>query len=479
MYLYIVVILIASQLSAQTNRSFSQISEFNALNLSYQHFLKGELNRSLTIFENGKTDVDAYNAAYLHLHLNNFQSAATFAELALTKNVTNDDIKPWANFLLSEIFRKSNQDTKQAIYLKKALKESDSFAEFYFSLGDYYIAHNKEEKALEAYTDGLDINEEATAYHVKAAKLIEKESVSDAIEYLEDLDGEIYPEDDFLIYLGKLYLKKNKKKKARKQFQKYLQFYPFGSYKSLAISELKLLSEIPRAEPKKSSHNSDNYKIRFGEKLVYGVSYLFKLGEMSIEVHPDTIVRNTIKSARIMYALESGTIGLNSVYEVYIDLETLNSLESILLNRSDDEIPEIKTYVFNHEKREFTARVVNVSGRINLVKKEMPFETQDGTGILYFARGLVANKKSMAVTTVIGEQFKLTDIYFRDYLDEEEALGKEDLYKYIDAKAHYKGVAGMNGDAKGWFSNDGEFTPLVGKMSIIIGSVRVELDKKE
>ena len=88
------------------------------------------------------------------MYLNNFQSATTFAELALSKNVTNDNIKPWANYLLSEVYRKSNQDTKQAIFLKKALDLSDDFAEFYFSLGDYYINHQKEEKALEGERQG-------------------------------------------------------------------------------------------------------------------------------------------------------------------------------------------------------------------------------------------------------------------------------------------------------------------------------------
>ena len=463
-----------------TQETFTKIPEYTKLTSAYKMFLQANISEAREGFEKGASAADLYNTAYLYFYEGNLVKATEFADKAIKAAKKNDVLLAWSYFLRSNIAFKEQNESQMILYLSKALKEEDSFAEFHFFLGDYYVTKQRYEKAMDAYESGLDIEPDASDYHVKMARMMErKKSVPAALEYLVDKLGELYPTESLCLYLGNTYRARGNFSEAKYHYKRYLEFHPHGKESSSVKNTLIGLGETLSGERPADDKNTDIYKLRLGEKLEYNVSYLFSLGGMKITVDKDTVNRFDLKTARVTYALKSGAIGLNSIFEVYIDLKTLNSVQSILLKRSDEKIPEIKMYRFNQKTHQFSAYVINKWGRVEIVHKQMPIATQDGTGILYYARGLVANKQSRAVTTVIDEKFKLTDIFYRNYLDSEEALGKEDDYIYIDAKAHYKGVAGMNGDARGWFSKDGEYTPLVGKMSIIVGSVRVELESRK
>ena len=49
----------------------------------------------------------------------------------------------------------------------------------------------------------------------------------------------------------------------------------------------------------------------------------------------------------------------------------------------------------------------------------------------------------------------------------------------IFARAEFEGVAGMNGDAWGWFAPDQQAKPLKGNIEIIVGSISVEVDEEK
>ena len=57
-------------------------------------------------------------------------------------------------------------------------------------------------------------------------------------------------------------------------------------------------------------------------------------------------------------------------------------------------------------------------------------------------------------------------------------MGVDQEYYYLQAKARYQGVAGMTGDAEGYFSKDDLVVPMIGKMRILVGKVRVEITEK-
>ncbi len=65
--------------------------------------------------------------------------------------------------------------------------------------------------------------------------------------------------------------------------------------------------------------------------------------------------------------------------------------------------------------------------------------------------------------------------------DNKSAIADRSIYEDVKifARAEFKGVAGMNGDAWGWFSSDYRSAPLKGSIEIIVGSITVEVDEEK
>jgi hypothetical protein len=104
---------------------------------------------------------------------------------------------------------------------------------------------------------------------------------------------------------------------------------------------------------------------------------------------------------------------------------------------------------------------------------------QDGTSMLYFARGIVSNNMGGTTTVVIDEEYKYGHITFLNEVEEIGVKGEDTEATKIFAKAEFKGIAGMNGDAWGWFSRDNQYVPLQGKIKILLGSITVQVADAE
>lgn len=102
---------------------------------------------------------------------------------------------------------------------------------------------------------------------------------------------------------------------------------------------------------------------------------------------------------------------------------------------------------------------------------------QDGLSLLYFARGYVGSGLKMVVRTFIREKKGRT--YF-DYSDE---TSDEDIdsvsypvdVRHLEGEADWVGIFGLTGGFEGWFSNDDARVPILARMKVIIGSVKIRL----
>jgi hypothetical protein len=99
--------------------------------------------------------------------------------------------------------------------------------------------------------------------------------------------------------------------------------------------------------------------------------------------------------------------------------------------------------------------------------------------MLYFARGLVSEKMDGMTVVVIDEEYKYGHITFLDEIEPYRLHGNEIQSLKIFARAEFEGIAGMNGDAWGWFAPDEQAQPLKGNISIIIGSISIEIDEEK
>lgn len=106
-------------------------------------------------------------------------------------------------------------------------------------------------------------------------------------------------------------------------------------------------------------------------------------------------------------------------------------------------------------------------------------KTQDGLSLLFFARANVRKGTEVKVPTMINSTKGLTILNFYQKRTEVEIDAVEypiDVIEF-DGQALFKGIFGLTGPFKGWFSNDSAQIPIRAKMSVILGSINIELIK--
>jgi hypothetical protein len=104
---------------------------------------------------------------------------------------------------------------------------------------------------------------------------------------------------------------------------------------------------------------------------------------------------------------------------------------------------------------------------------------QDGLSLFYMARVHVLTRQKMNIPTVVSEKTGTTFIDFRAERTHEDI----DAVKYpvdlvrFEGEAGFVGIFGLTGAFEGWFSNDAARVPVIAKMKVLLGNVRLELMK--
>jgi hypothetical protein len=102
---------------------------------------------------------------------------------------------------------------------------------------------------------------------------------------------------------------------------------------------------------------------------------------------------------------------------------------------------------------------------------------QDGLSLFYYAREHVREQSQVHVPTLIERKQESTYINFMGKHTEAEADGVEypvDVVEF-DGKADYVGIFGLTGGFRGWFSNDDARVPILARMNVILGSIKIQL----
>jgi hypothetical protein len=102
----------------------------------------------------------------------------------------------------------------------------------------------------------------------------------------------------------------------------------------------------------------------------------------------------------------------------------------------------------------------------------------DGLSMFFFARGHVRENASMDIPTVVYAKQGTTEFHFgtERKMEEIDAL-KDKLIRVVglEGTAHFKGLYGMTGDFRGWFSDDPASIPIKAEIGVFIGNVDIEL----
>lgn len=453
------------------------------LSAETEAWLEGDRQKTLELLlareKSGNPEITTlYNIGYLYLLQGDFTKALSYFQTVIEQ----ESDFTYCYLQMARIHKKVGFIHAAHDDLKRGLEEEDDNIDLILEMAEITKELKQIEKTEELYNRALDIDDDNVPALVGLASLYRQQSKLEEAKELLEGDPGLFPEALILQEKANLYRTMGKDKESKRFLTQIILDYPNSKTWSHIKDTLKVLynvDNLPAPEPLPSY----TYKIDPNEELHYKVSYgPITLGWLKVRTKkPEIIGEKTVYP--IIFFVDSNPsfgfiISLHHIYESYIDPETLNAVKSRLYTPGSD-YSFVKVYYYDYDNNIFEAYATTEEGRFSYIFKDLPRKVQDSTSMLYFARGLVSDKLSGVTTVVIDEEFKYGQI---EYLNETERLsveGNEVESLKIFARVEFKGVAGMNGDAWGWFSPDKQAIPLKGSIEIIVGSISVEVDEEK
>jgi hypothetical protein len=218
-----------------------------------------------------------------------------------------------------------------------------------------------------------------------------------------------------------------------------------------------------------------------GEELVYNVSYAtVNLGQIRIRVLGKKGVDGGsayVAQANIDSYRGVPLVDLHAIYDNLID-ERVHSRWFMSRMRGDNGWDTV-TYSFDYPGRKILVRSRPAPGDGRASDDTLGIEgfCQDGLSLFFFAREGVARRQAVTVPTVVNEKKGTTSFEFTAARSGEEidAVDYPVDVLYFRGEAGFVGVFGLSGEFEGWFSNDAAAVPILAKMKVLIGNIRIEL----
>lgn len=223
-----------------------------------------------------------------------------------------------------------------------------------------------------------------------------------------------------------------------------------------------------------------------GEELEYKVSYsFFELGTIRMRV-----TEKVSRGNRVVYKT---TCTMNSNPSIpFVDLhirflsefdESIFSYAWSSLDSSKEKLV-IRKLTFDEPHRRIIRedRTLFSSGirpTRNLDTIPVTGRYQDGLSLFYYARRYVLQEKQDNVLTVVDKKQASTFINFMNKVvpADIDAVDYPVETVYFNGEAKFVGVFGMTGGFQGWFSNDVARIPILARLNVILGSVKIQLIK--
>ncbi len=231
------------------------------------------------------------------------------------------------------------------------------------------------------------------------------------------------------------------------------------------------------------SFSSEDSVFQVGEELTYNVSYAsFDLGQVRI-VLIDKTVRDGSVYYKAMAYIDSYKgvpfVNLHAIYEDSIHAQVYSSW--FRSRHKTDHGWDYFAYTYAYPRGMMHIEQGSW-GTGNVIKRDsLQLDTlyQDGLSLFYLARVNVLNRQKMNIPTVVNEKKGMTVIDFKV----EHTHDEIDAVKYpidlvrFEGEAGFVGIFGLTGAFEGWFSSDAARVPIIAKMKVLIGNVRLELMK--
>jgi hypothetical protein len=224
-----------------------------------------------------------------------------------------------------------------------------------------------------------------------------------------------------------------------------------------------------------------------GEELEYKVSYsFFTIGTIRTQV-----LGRELRNGRIIYktrALIDSNPSLSWLVNLHIQFysEMDGGVYSHFWIEDDSSETEVnfKRFRFDYDNQKALLEIGKKlpSGERRVDSTDTVTITgpcQDGLSLYFYAREHVHEKSQVRVPTLIDNKQVYTYINFMNRIEDADIDAVDypvDVVAF-DGKADYVGIFGLTGGFRGWFSNDEAQIPIVARMNVILGSIKIQLQK--
>jgi len=222
-----------------------------------------------------------------------------------------------------------------------------------------------------------------------------------------------------------------------------------------------------------------------GEELEYHVSYsFFSVGTIRFRIVDKRIDRGrTIYTAQTNIDSNPSLSWLTDVHVRFFgDMDQRVFSYSWVGEDSSSKSVDVRTMNFDYDNRKlyFSSGTRFPDGREEVRERDtVPIQSQcqDGMSLFFYARQHCREHRQEHVPTFIENKQESTLIAF---LDQREPAEIDAVDYPVDAvhfvgRADFVGVYGLTGGFEGWFSNDEARIPLVARMKVFLGSIKVQL----
>ena len=250
------------------------------------------------------------------------------------------------------------------------------------------------------------------------------------------------------------------------------------------LGAMSISGERPKS-PEVTGQGMQSRMLEVGEELEYKVSYSF----FTIGTIRTKLTGKEERNGRTVYkgsAFIDSNPGLSWLVSLHIRFYTEmdGSIYSYRFTSEDSSKKETNYRVFRfdyeNKKTYLESGKILPSGEHKAEVADtvaITGECEDGLSLFFFAREHVHQKKQENVPTLIDKKQENTVINFMNKRTSTEVDAIDypvDVIEF-DGKADYTGIFGLTGGFRGWFSNDEAAVPILARMNVILGSVKIQL----
>jgi hypothetical protein len=238
--------------------------------------------------------------------------------------------------------------------------------------------------------------------------------------------------------------------------------------------------ELPASMPLPFFSGTDSL-FQIGEELTYNVSYShIDIGQVRIKLVEKSSANGRTSYKAMAYIDSYKGLPFVDVHTIYEDAFDASVYSTWFRSRlKEDASWRSFVYQFDYGRHAVAIeqRMWGADAVISRDTLRVDTLTQDGLSLFFLARTLVMDRQHATIPVVVNERKGNTTIDFAvEHTSEEiDAVDYPVDVVHFSGEAGFVGILGLTGGFEGWFSNDAARVPIIAKMKVILGSVRIEL----